>query len=418
MPAGAIGLAALALAYFMSQFFRSFLAVLYPALQADLTLTPEAFADAQGAWWAVFAISQFPIGYALDRFGPRRTAGILLGFAGAGGCAVFAIANDAADLKLAMGLIGLGSAPVLMASYFIFARRFDPQRFATYAATLIGIGTIGNVAASEPMVALETAIGWRNAALVLGAVALAIAAAILVFVDDPEPVSEDEEGKSEGFFAGLRALMAIRGLWLILPLIAVNYAAAANLRSPWSGPFFSDVFGLDDAAIGQATLAMALAMAAGSFIYGPLDRVFGTRKGVVFAGNAVVLALLAALVLNPGLSVGAAILLFALIGAFGHSYPVVIAHAQSFLPRRLVGRGVTFLNFFSIGGAAMMQFASARVYAATSTPDDPSAGYTAIFLLFFCGLAIGLAAYLFSREVNPPPSLRARRRARAAQKAA
>ncbi len=415
MPRSAIGLLALGLAYFMSQFYRSFLAVLYPSLSAEILpggdgAAQEAFAVANGAWWLVFALAQFPIGWALDKIGPRRTASVLLGAAGAGGCLLFSVAEDASALTVAMGLIGLGCAPVLMSSYYIFARRFDPTRFATYAAVLIGLGTLGNVAASAPMAALDAAIGWRNAALVLAGVALAIAIAILVFVEDPPRAETDDDS---GFFEGLTAILRIRALWLIAPIILVNYAAPANLRSPWAGSYFPDLFEFGRDEIGRATLYMALAMAVGTLVYGPLDRLFGTRKGVAIGGNVVVVGLLLTLAFTPALSPAAAMLLFALIGAFGHSYPVVMAHGQGFLPPHLVGRGVTFLNFFSIGGAAAMNFLSARVFEAATPEGDPAAAYPTLFLFYAGALTLGLAFYAFSKEKGAPQSYWSRRRARA-----
>lgn len=414
MPRSAIGLLALGLAYFMSQFYRSFLAVLYPSLSKEILpgaegAAQEAFAVANGAWWLVFAIAQFPIGWALDKIGPRWTASVLLGIAGAGGCALFSIAEDATTLTIAMGLIGLGCAPVLMASYYIFARRFDPTRFATYAGLLIGLGTLGNVAASEPMAALDAAIGWRNAVLVLGGLALAIAAAIFVFVQDP-PRATSTGG--DGFLEGVAALFRIRALWLILPMVLMNYAAPANLRATWAGSFFTDVFAFDRGEIGRATLWMALAMAAATLIYGPLDRVFGTRKGVVIIGGSVVVGLLVMLALSSGVSANGAILLFALIGAFGHSYPVVMAHGQGFLPPHLVGRGVTFLNFFSIGGVALMNFLSAKIFEANADPAAPGEAYPNVFLFYAGALALGLAIYAFSKERGAPSSYWTRRRAR------
>jgi hypothetical protein len=44
-------------------------------------------------------------------------------------------------IKIAMALIGVGCSPVLMASYFIFARSFSPAVFGTLAAMTIGIGS-------------------------------------------------------------------------------------------------------------------------------------------------------------------------------------------------------------------------------------------------------------------------------------
>ena len=442
MSSGAIGLGALGLAYFMSQFYRAFLAVLYAPLNAELGLSEAAASTAQSAWWAVFALAQFPVGWALDKIGPRRTASVLLALAGGGGCMLFSLAQEPADLTVAMGLIGLGCSPVLMASYFIYARQFDPARFATYAALLIAFGTLGNVAASEPLSLLASEIGWRSTAVVLAGVAVAIGAATLIFVQDPPRI----EGAQSG---GFLDILKISALWLVLPMVLVNYAAAANLRSPWAGTFFPDVFapGADDAAglVGAATFWMALAMAAGTLIYGPLDRLFGSRKAVVIGGNLVVVALLItlAMTVGDGLTAATAMILFAAIGAFGHSYPIVVAHGQSFLPPHLVGRGVTFINFFSIGGVALLQFSSAQVFTATreaslfdggfsAVPSahavgrlaeaafnqpDPSVGYAAVFSFYAVVLTIGLTFYVFSVEKHAPQSYWARRRASAARQA-
>ena len=57
----------LVLGYVLSQFYRAFLAVLTPALEADLGATSGDLAFASGLWFLTFAIMQIPVGEALDR---------------------------------------------------------------------------------------------------------------------------------------------------------------------------------------------------------------------------------------------------------------------------------------------------------------------------------------------------------------
>ena len=144
------GLAALVFAYVLSQFYRAFLAVLTPVLEADLGATKEDLAFASGAWFLAFALMQIPVGEALDRIGPRWTAAFAL-MVGAVGAGVFALATSPMMLVLAMALIGVGCSPVLMASYFIFARQFSPAVFGTLAGATIGIGSLGNIGSSLPL---------------------------------------------------------------------------------------------------------------------------------------------------------------------------------------------------------------------------------------------------------------------------
>src|SRR5690349_5782976 len=114
------GFVALTVAYVLSQFYRAFLAVLAPVLNAEIGATTDDLAFATGVWLAAFAALQLPVGYALDYFGPRRTScGLVLAALGA---AVFALAQGPTAVTVAMALIGAGCAPALMVSLYIFAR--------------------------------------------------------------------------------------------------------------------------------------------------------------------------------------------------------------------------------------------------------------------------------------------------------
>ncbi|CUH65357.1 MFS transport protein AraJ [Thalassovita gelatinovora] len=386
------GLVLLCVAYVLSQFYRSFLAVLTPALQADIGAGPEDLAFASGLWFLAFAAMQIPVGEALDRIGPRRTAGVLLLIGGAGGAVMFGMATQPVHIALAMALIGLGCSPVLMASYYIFARIYSPAVFATLAAVLLGTGSLGNLAGSLPMAMAAEALGWRATMLGLGALSAVVALGLLVVVKDPERVAHDQKGS-------VLDLLKIPAMWLIFPLMFVQYAPAGGLRGVWVGPYMDQVFGLDATAIGKVTLVMGAAMILGTFAYGPLDRLLGTRKWVIAIGNAMAAVVLFMLYLLPLESYWTAALLFAAVGFFGASFPVLMAHGRSFFPPHLVGRGVTLMNLFGIGGVGLFQVATGKLHSALSvdavSPSDP---YRALFLLFAVCLVLGLLPYLLSQD--------------------
>ena len=385
------GLILLALAYVLSQFFRAFLAVLTGPLQSDLGIGPEVLATASGYWFLAFAVMQLPVGKALDTVGPRRTGGWLLLLGGAGGSALFAEAQDPVHVHLAMALIGVGCSPVLMASFYIFARQFDPAKFATLAALMIGVGTVGNLISSYPMAFAVDAMGWRNAMWALAALSAVTALGVLVTVRDPDQADAAGTGT-------LLDLLRIRALWFIFPIMFVNYAPVAAVRGLWIGPYLREVFDQSTQQIGIATLIMSLAMIVGTIAYGPMDRLFGTRKGVVLAGNAATVAALVLVILWIDDGPWRSVALFATIGALGASFPVIIAHARSFFPAHLTGRGVTLMNLFGIGGVGVMQTLSGGIYRMTETGTDPTAPYVAIFGFFTVALALGVLIYSRSRD--------------------
>ncbi|MEO1107247.1 MAG: MFS transporter [Pseudomonadota bacterium] len=384
------GLVVLCLAYVLSQFFRAFLAVLSLDLERDIGATPEDLAFASGLWFLVFAAMQIPVGWALDRVGPRLTAAVLLLVGGAGGAVVFAVATSAVHVSIAMALIGVGCSPVLMASYFIFAREYPPARFATLAAVMLGVGSVGNLVASYPTALAAEMLGWRATLLGLALVSAVVALGIWISVHDPAKVETEHKGS-------VLDLLKEPALWLILPLMLVAYAPSAALRGLWAGPYLNDVFGLSTTQIGTATLIMGAAMIAGTFTYGPLDRILGTRKWVIFGGNALAAVALGLLCLWINSAIWVSVLLLAVIGFLGASFPVIMAHGRAFVPPHLVGRGVTLLNLFGIGGVGIAQFATGRIHAA-NVVAGANAPYLAIFSFFAVTLAIGCVIYLFSRD--------------------
>lgn len=385
-------IAALVAGYLLSQFYRAFLAVLAPMLNADTGASAQDLALSSGLWFLAFGAMQLPVGWALDRFGPRRTAAWLLGVAGGAGALVMAQAGSAFGIHVAMILFGIGCSPVLMAAYYIYARMFPVAVFATLAGATLGFGSMGNILGAWPLAWAAETFGWRGTMAVLGGMTILVALAIGRLVQDPPPVEPGANGRGS-----LLDILRMPAIWLLLPLLLVNYAPSAGLRGLWVGPYYTDVFGATATGVGQVTLLMALAMVAGNFAYGPMDRIFGTRKWVVLGGNLIGAACLLALWALPSPGFWHAALMLAAIGFFGASFPLIMAHGRSFIPPHLLGRGVTLMNLFGVGGVGVFQLLSAPVHSgAPQLP--PQAPYQALFLFFGLILLAGCVIYAFSRD--------------------
>lgn len=387
-----LGLIVLIVGYGLSQFYRAFLAVFSGVLAEDIGVTPESLSTALGTWFVVFAAMQIPVGEALDRIGPRITTAVLLGLAAGGGAIVFGFATSPMHIYLAMALIGVGCSPVLMASYYIFARVFPPAMFATLAGATLGFGSLGNIASSAPTAWAVEAFGWRETMFAVGAMTAIIAVILFFTIKDPERVETAHRGS-------LLDLLKMPVLWPIFFMVAVNYIPAAGIRGLWSGPYAASVLGADTAAIGNITLVMGLAMIAGNFAYGPMDRLFGTRKWVIWGGNFAGMLGLIGLALFPANGIVTATVLLAVVGFFGASFPMIVAHARGFFPPHLTGRGVTLVNLFSIGSVGLSQFATRPLFESfTAATNSPAEAYSLLFFFFAGLLAFGLVIYLFAKD--------------------
>ena len=382
-------------AYVLSQFYRSFLAVIAPELANELALDPQALGNLQAFWILGFVATLFPLGWALDTLGPRRTVSAQM-LAAVAGALLFATAHSATALNIAMLLIGAGCGSIYMGAIYMFGRIAPPQRFALLCSWLLGIGTAGNLLAASPLAWAAQTIGWRGAMVGMAAATAISALSVLMLIRDPVRITSHG---SRGLLGGIGDILGIRALWPLLPITAVSYAVVLAERGLWAGPYFSSVFGLEPVARGHALLVMAAAMSAGAMAYGPLDRLLGTRKWVVFGGVAITALCFAALAL-PGLSLSAAIVIMGLLGGFGMTYGVLMAHGRSFVPDHLLGRGITLLNVLFIGGAGVLQPLSGALMKHMA--EAPPAQAHATLHLIFAGLLVAsLIVYAFAKD-NPP----------------
>lgn len=386
------GLFVLILAYILSQFYRAFLPVLTQVLETDIGATATDLSFASGIWFLIFAAMQIPVGAGLDRFGPRVTSTVLFAIGAVGGAALFGLAQSPGHVTFAMALLGVGCSPVLMAGYYILARGFPVAVFATLAAAMIGIGSLGNIAGSAPMAWAVAEFGWRETMGGVAVLSLGVAMVMWIFIRDPDRIATSGKGS-------VLDLLKMPALWPIFALAFVNYAPAAGIRGLWAGPYIGDVFQADGQTIGTVTLIMGLAMIAGSFLYGPMDRIFHTRKWVIMTGTTIGMLGLIGLVAMADRNIWLSAGLLAVVGAAGAVFPVLIAHAKAFFPPHLIGRGVTLMNLFGIGGVGLAQFATGPLYAygvhTGTRAHDP---YVLIFAFFAILLTIGLVCYLFSQD--------------------
>lgn len=383
------------LAYVLSQFFRAFLAVIAPVLTRELGLGPADLANMSAAFFLVFALVQFPLGVALDRLGPRRTVPAIM-LAGAVGAVVLAQAQGAGACIAALALIGLGCSPIYMGALYYYGRTESPARFGFLSSLMLGIGSLGNLLAATPLAYATQRFGWRPTVLVIAAVMVGAAALFWLMVMDP-PKADRPAGRQASAMAELRQVVTLPGFWALMPLLMIGYAAVVVERGLWVGPYFAEVHQLEPIALGNAVLAMAIAMSLGAFAFGSLDRVLGRPKLLVIVGTVLTAVFFALLWVAPRPPLWVAVGAVAGIGFMGLCQPLLFAHARRFFPDHLLGRGMTFANFLTIGGAGLVQYLSG-IYVSDMKASGMSteAVWAGLHMTFAALTVAALAVYLLA----------------------
>ena len=169
----ALVFAPFALAYFFSYLVRNVNATISQDLQATFALSKGELGTMSAAYFFSFTLAQIPLGYAMDRFGPRRVQSVMYCVA-ALGCFFFATADGFAMLTLGRFLIGLGVAGGLMCGLKALSLWFPREQLPWINNLMLAIGGLGSMAATSPVQWLNDWLEWRMIFWLLIGVALLV----------------------------------------------------------------------------------------------------------------------------------------------------------------------------------------------------------------------------------------------------
>lgn len=262
---------AFAFGYFFSALVRAVTATLAPQFSSELGLGAADLGLLAGAYFFGFALTQLPLGRALDRHGPRRVLLALLAV-GVLGCAAFALAGGFSTLIVSRMLIGVGVSACLMAPLTTYRRYFSPAAQMRASSWMLMTGSLGMLASTLPVQWLLPLVGWRGLFWLL-AVAL-IAALLLVVVLVPGGIpTASKSGAGFGVDAGAsqppRAATSPAGYVAVFthpvfvsfaPMTVFNYGGMVAIQALWAGPWLTQVCGWTPQEAAQGLFAINLSM--------------------------------------------------------------------------------------------------------------------------------------------------------------
>jgi predicted MFS family arabinose efflux permease len=391
----------------LSQFYRVSNSVIGPELAAELILSPRELGVAGGAFFFALLMAQIPVGMAFDRWGARATVAAVSGLAVIGALMI-ARSSNATELVTARLLVGLGCSASFMSAVYLCSRWFGVDRFTLVLSWVFAISNVGTLAAATPLAWAAHAIGWRNAFNLLAGITAVVAMLFWLLVRDDPPGAAAPTPHPESpteVWRGLMDVWRTPGLAPVFCMHIFAYACMVTILGVWAGPYLNDVHGLDGVARGNVLFAMGIAQIVGLLAFGPLDRIFGTRKKIVIAGAALSVALFGALALLSSPPLGLTVALLMAI-PFLSSYSIMlVAQGRALFPARLAGRGVTTVNMAQVIGAAALPALAGVIVGEIAGPGSggraPEAAYRAVFGMLAAGSLLGLVVYLRSKDSRP-----------------
>ncbi len=352
--------------------FRLNNAMIAPALVIEFALDPSELGFVTGAFFAAFALTQLPLGLALDRFGPGAVVTALLCVALLGG-GVYLSATDKTGLTIGRFLIGIGMAASLRGGVKAASLWFPPERLPQITALHVALSGVGGMLATGPMATVLALAGWR--AVMAGLLCICVVVMVLLRLWVPGGRAGQPAPGLATQLREYRDLLSSLRFWHMTPVVVAGVGVGIGYQTLWASLWLRDVAGYGDIARAWTLFAMFAGVLVGNLGFGWWVRrrlaVGADISRATIAGYGVmILAQLALIAIGGG---RAPAILWITVSLF-FACPIVgyAIVAQGF-PPSLSGRVASAVNALVFAAVFATQWASGVIIEAF--PHDPAGGY-------------------------------------------
>ena len=248
--------------YFLSCLLRAITATLSPLLSSEFNLLAGDLGLLAGGYFLGFASMQIPLGYLLDRHGPKKIVSSFLLIAIVG-TASFALAQNFAGLLISRILIGIGVSACLMGPLTGYRIWFEDKYQQRGNSWMLMIASTGFVFSTLPVQILLPLIGWR---WIFGGITMLIfLVIILTLIFIPTWKVENSVEKDNGSLEDIWKNKFFRST---IPLGLFNYGGMVAVQTLWAGPWMVRVAGYDPLKSATGLFWINITMLLAFFLWG------------------------------------------------------------------------------------------------------------------------------------------------------
>ena len=249
--------------YFISALLRAITATLSPLLTTEFNLTAGNLGLLAGGYFLGFASMQIPLGYLLDRHGPKKIVSSFLLIAIIGTIA-FALAKSFSGLLISRILIGVGVSACLMGPLTGYRIWFADEYQQRANAWMLMVLSMGFVFSTLPVQILLPIIGWRWIFGLIAILILIVIVLTLLFI----PKWETENNNQETDVGSLTDVWKNKFFRSTIPLGLFNYGGMVAIQTLWAGPWMVRVAGYTPLESATGLFWINVTMLFAFFIFG------------------------------------------------------------------------------------------------------------------------------------------------------
>ena len=227
-----------AFGYFLSTLLRAITATLSPVLTSEFSLQAADLGLLAGGYFLGFGSMQIPLGYLLDKHGPKKIVSsfLLIAFIGV---TAFALSKNFSSLFISRILIGVGVSACLMGPLTAYRIWFADKYQQRLNSWMLMVGSFGYICSSLPVQLLLPNYGWRPVFGGLAVLTLICIGLILLIAPSWEDQNKENKDKA-GSLAEVWKNDFFRSL---IPIGIFNYGGMFAILTLWAGPWMTRVSG-------------------------------------------------------------------------------------------------------------------------------------------------------------------------------
>ena len=344
---------AFAFGFFLSNLLRSITATLTPVLTNDFDLSAGNLGLLAGGYFIGFSIMQIPLGFLLDKHGPKKIISSFLLIAVVGTIS-FALAKNFSGLLISRIFIGVGVSACMMGPLTGYRVWFEEKYQQRANSWMLMFANLGFVFSTLPVQILLPIIGWRWIFVLISILILLSIILIILFIPSWDQNKENKQSKNEMKFS---EIWTNKFFISLIPLGFFNYGGVMAIQTLWAGPWMLNVTGYNALQSATGLFGINVTMLLAYFIWGyilpKISEIGLNTIGLIKFGLPISYISLLIIILL-GKNAGAVYFTIYILTSIVISLTQP-AIALSF-PRNLAGKSLTSFNVLLFSGTFFMQW--------------------------------------------------------------